>query len=218
MKKKYALVSDFDGTISDDDFFAYVVREYFDENALAPWREYLSGRKYHFDALWEMFAKLRISEAELLEFIKKIPVDENFISVAGFCREKNIPLYICSAGCDYYIKVLLGGIIKKFGITLVTNCGVYSPENGLVMTKPETSSPYYDEKLGISKAAVVGKLKNEGFKIIYAGDGAPDIEAAKLADVVFARKELLKKCREQGIPVQKFDSFADVLTFIRKEA
>ena len=35
-----ALVSDFDGTISDDDFFNYVSRRWLGEKALDPWREY----------------------------------------------------------------------------------------------------------------------------------------------------------------------------------
>ena len=34
-----ALVSDFDGTISDDDFFNYVSRRWLGEKALDPWRE-----------------------------------------------------------------------------------------------------------------------------------------------------------------------------------
>ena len=108
----FALVSDFDGTISNNDFFYYIAERYFDEKALTPWHEYLAGTKKHFTALSEMFAGLRISEEELQEFIKTIKLDKTFFTLAAYCQKQNIPVYICSAGCDYYIKVLLNEKIK----------------------------------------------------------------------------------------------------------
>ena len=40
MKGKAAFVSDFDGTITGDDFFAYSSDFFFDENALSQWRRF----------------------------------------------------------------------------------------------------------------------------------------------------------------------------------
>ena len=51
MAEQWALVSDFDGTVSADDFFTLAAGRYFTDEMLEPWREYLSGRKKHFDAL-----------------------------------------------------------------------------------------------------------------------------------------------------------------------
>lgn len=216
MTVKYAFVTDFDGTISDDDFFNYAAKQYFDEEALEPWREYLSGNKTHFDALNEMFKKIKIPTDEFNLFISKIAVDKYFSSTLKMCFSKNIPIYICSAGCDYYINLLIGDFIKKYNITLVSNNGSYCPINGLTMQKPADNSPYYDEKIGISKASIVKQLQNEGYKVIYAGDGPPDIEAAKIADVVFAKKILLSKCQELGIKTMKFNDFNNILNFIKE--
>lgn len=216
MTVKYAFVTDFDGTISDDDFFNYIAKRYFDEQALAPWRQYLSGHKTHFDALNEMFGQLRISEDELNQFISKIAVDKYFSATLEMCFSKNIPIYICSAGCDYYIKLLIGDLIKKYDITLVTNSSSYSPIKGLTMHKPDENSPYFDAKVGISKASIVSKLHQEGYRVIYSGDGPPDIEAAKIADVVFAKKILLSKCQELDINTMKFNNFNNILNFIKE--
>ncbi len=218
MDKGFALVTDFDGTVSADDFFNLIADRFLDEKALAPWQEYLSGRKSHFDALNEIFSALRIlsSEKELHEAVLAIPVDPAFITVAGFCRQRGFPVYVCSAGCDYYIKLLIGDLLQKYSLHLVTNNCSFVPGQGLLMSKPPADDPFYDTNTGISKAAVVKMLKTEGFKVIYAGDGRPDFAAAKVADVVFARKTLLELCRGQGIKTQPFPDFNAVYTYLKE--
>ena len=216
MQPKTAFVSDFDGTITDDDFFAYATNAFFDDKALEPWRRFKAGEQTHFSALKEMFAKIRVPQEELDAFMRKIPVDKGFIEAAQICKEKGIPLYICSAGCDYYIDFLIGDILQKYNVTLVTNHGEYTPKQGLMIYKPEQNSPYYDENTGISKAAIVQKLHREGYEVIYAGDGLPDYEAAWNADVVFARRDLLKKCQENGVKAHPFKDFGVINAYLKE--
>lgn len=211
--KKIAFVSDFDGTISDDDFFAYTTKAYFDERALAPWRAFLAGKKTLFNALKEMFAQIHVPVDELNALIDAIRLDPELEPTWKICRDKGVALYICSAGNDYYIRRLIGTLIKKYNVTLVSNRGEYAPETGLVMTAPEAGCFYFDESVGISKQKLVEKLKADGFKVVFAGDGPPDIAPAQVADVVFAKKFLLKACREKGIRTEPFESFKDILNF-----
>lgn len=212
----YAVVSDFDGTITFEDFFWSVSHKWLDEKSLEPWQEYLSGKESHLNALNRIFSQIRVSEQELKEFIKSVPYDKDFPKTAEYCFKCNIPFYICSAGCDYYINVLIGDIIRNNGIMLVTNHGVYSREQGLNMLPPSLDSWYYDKSVGISKAAIVKKLKEQGYKVIFAGDGPPDIAPARLADVVFAKKILLEKCREEGIKSLPFNNYEDIYRFIKE--
>lgn len=218
MGKGYALVTDFDGTISADDFFNMVASCFLDEKALAPWQEYLSGRKSHFDALKEIFSGLKIlsSEKELREAVLAIPVDPAFAAVAGLCRQRGIPIYICSAGCDYYIKLLIGDLLQKYSLHLVTNSCLFTPGQGLLMHKPAADDPFFDKETGISKAAVVRQLKADGFKVVYAGDGRPDLAAAQAADVVFARKTLLELCRRKEIKTKSFPDFNAVYSYLEE--
>lgn len=214
--RKIAFVSDFDGTITDDDFFAYTTKAYFDEEALEPWRTFLAGKKTHFQALKEMFAQIRVSVAELQKTIDSIYVDPDLEATWQLCRTKNVSLYVCSAGNDYYIRRLLGDLLKKYDVTLVSNTGSYAPETGLVMTAPEETYPFYDPKTGVSKRSVIEKLKEEGFFVVFAGDGPPDVAPAELADVVFAKKFLLKACREKEIKTERFESFKDILNYFKE--
>lgn len=214
--RKIAFVSDFDGTITEDDFFSYTAAACFDEKALAPWREYRAGRKTHFEALKEMFAQIHVSEGELHALIDRIRVDPDLDSVWRLCRDKGIRLYVCSAGNDYYIRRILGDRLKKYDVTLVANKGAYAPETGLVMTAPDREYPFYDADVGISKYRLVRKLKDEGYFVLFAGDGPPDFEPAKAADVVFARKILLDECRKAGLETKRFDGFKDIGNYIRE--
>ena len=122
-QRKIAFVSDFDGTISDDDFFAYTAKAYFDERALAPWRAFLAGQKTHFDALKEMFSQIHVPVDELRMLIDTIRIDPDLEAVWQICKEKEISLYVCSAANDYYIRHLIGTLMKKFNVTLISNKG-----------------------------------------------------------------------------------------------
>ncbi len=213
--KKYALVSDFDGTISGDDFFTHLSEVFFDDEMLAPWRRYLEGKETHFNALNAMFSQVHLPEDEFKKFIKTIHYDKKFFKAAELCVEKGIPVYICSAGCSYYIDILIGAEIKKYGIKLITNKGIYNPKDGLKMIAPKKSSPYYNEKVGISKKSIVKELKEKGYKVIFAGDGPPDFEPAQIADFVFAKKILLQKCLEAGVKTLGFKDFENVYNFVK---
>lgn len=216
MVKKIAFVSDFDGTITPEDFFWYVSEQYLDEQALKPWQLYLEGRETHLNALNRIFGQIRVPQEQFDAFIKKIPYDKMFPNVAALCLKKQIPFYICSAGCDYYIKRIIGEYLKEYNIQLVTNHGVYSEQDGLKMLPPPEESPFYNAEVGISKAAVVQKLKDEGCFVVFAGDGPPDAAPAALADVVFAKKMLLKLCSEQQIPCLEFNGFDEIFNYLKE--
>lgn len=214
---KIAVVSDFDGTISDDDFFYYITEQYLTPADMEPWRQYLAGCKTHFEALREIFAKLRVDEKQLHKFICRIHIDKTFADTAALCLEQSLPLYICSAGCDYYINLLIGNWIKEYKIKLVTNHAVYNEQNGLQMTPPDKNSLYYDAEIGVSKPRVVEILQQLGYFVVYCGDGIPDLGAAQIADKVFARKILLEKCRNAGIAAEEFVCFNQVTHFIEEK-
>ena len=215
--QKWALVSDFDGTISDDDFFFYTSDRYLGKESLKPWEDYLAGNKTHFKALAEIYGSLRVEKNEMDAFIGKIRVDPTFEKAAAYCAEYKIPLYICSAGCDYYITVRIGNLLDKYKIEVVSNHGVYSSENGLQLTPPEENSPYYDVNTGVNKAAIVSDLQKKGYKVVFCGDGLPDVPAAKVADKVFARKTLKEQCKQQKIDAVDLVNFEQVKNFLQGE-
>ena len=129
--------------------------------------------------------------------------------------DKKIPFYICSAGTNYYIKKRIFSSLQKYNITLISNDATYSQQDGMKLVAPSETSPYYNSNTGISKQAIVQKLKDDGFFTIYAGDGKPDLKASKIADVVFAKDMLLELCKKENIETKPFTDFRDILKYIR---
>ena len=217
MKNKLVLISDFDGTISKKDFFYMVIDTLLKDkqDALAPWHDYLNGKIKHIDALTGIFSQIHLTQDELDDFISTIEVDPFFYDTAQYCMNKNVPFYICSAGTNYYIKKRIFDSIQKYNITLISNDAIYSQQDGMKLVAPPETSPYYNANTGISKQAIVQKLKDEGFFTIYAGDGKPDFKSAQIADVVFAKDMLLELCKEKSIETKPFKNFNDILNYIR---
>lgn len=216
MKKEIALISDFDGTISKKDFFYMVIDTLLKDkkDALVPWTQYLNGKIKHIDALTGIFSQIHLTQQELDDFISTIEVDSYFYDTAKYCNDNKIPFYICSAGTNYYIKKRIADTLSKYNIILISNDATYSRQDGMKLISPPESSPYYNENTGISKQAVVQKLKEEGFFTIYAGDGKPDLKASRIADIVFAKDMLLELCKKGNIKTQSFENFKDIMNYI----
>jgi len=212
---KIVLISDFDGTISKEDFFNMTVERLLTPQDLQPWQDYLDKKITHAEALGRIFSKVRISQSEMDSFIRGIEIDPEFQNTLKLCKKLKIPVYICSAGMDYYILKRIPKEIKKYNITLLANTGKYCPDTGFTLIPPSKDYPFYDKGTGVSKEALVKYLKKQGFFTVYAGDGIPDLKAAKAADAVFAKSVLLKLCQEEGIKTLKFDGFGDVTNYIK---
>jgi 2-hydroxy-3-keto-5-methylthiopentenyl-1-phosphate phosphatase len=88
-KKKIALISDFDGTISVDDFFWYAIKDYLDENSLQPWNDYLDKKITHFEALSKIFGQIRAEKEDFDNFIDKFPIEEKFVDTLALLRQLN---------------------------------------------------------------------------------------------------------------------------------
>ena len=217
MKSKLVLISDFDGTISKKDFFYMVIDTLLKDkkDALAPWHDYLNGKIKHIDALTGIFSQIHLTQQELDDFISTIEVDSYFYDTAKYCMDKNIPFYICSAGTNYYIKKRIVDTLSRYNIILISNDATYSQQDGMKLVAPPETSPYYNANTGISKQAIVQKLKDEGFFTIYAGDGKPDFKSAQIADIVFAKDMLLELCKGKSIKTKPFKNFNDILNYIR---
>lgn len=212
--KKTVLISDFDGTISKADFFHMVIDRLLKKEDIKPWNDYLEKKITHVEALARIFAKVRLSREEMDDFIQTIEIDEYVPQTFELCKQLDIPIYICSAGMDYYILKRIPDLIEKYNITVIANRAQYSQETGFDMRRLPEDSPFYNYEIGVSKEGLVEHLKKQGFYVIFAGDGRPDIKAAKIADTVFAKDMLLELCKEKNIKTLVFNDFSNIIQFI----
>jgi 2-hydroxy-3-keto-5-methylthiopentenyl-1-phosphate phosphatase len=129
--------------------------------------------------------------------------------------QKNIKFLILSDGFQKYInRILENHEIKVESLDILAN------DADLVDNKLKLSfnTPECEHGCANCKYSHVLKLKNEGYKIIYIGDGLSDIfPATELADIIYARNnEDLAKKLEADSKLQVFDSFSKIKEDIEK--
>jgi 2,3-diketo-5-methylthio-1-phosphopentane phosphatase len=208
--KDFIFVSDFDGTMTERDFYLIVMDKY-----QRDWQT-LNEQWYHdqittFEFLAGVFAQIGMEEEQVIKDILSIKFDPNVLPFVNKVKAAGGDFAVLSAGADYYIqKVLAYHEIED--VRLIANKGVY--ENKGVKMTADTKSPYYSRLYGIDKGAVIQALKKEYKKVYFAGDSSPDLPAAQAADVAFARNELAKLLTEDKKAFISYTSFSTIKDYI----
>jgi 2-hydroxy-3-keto-5-methylthiopentenyl-1-phosphate phosphatase len=202
------LVSDFDGTITRYDFYDLVCREY-PEIAGRFWQQYEAGELTHFEALRRIFAGIRAPEERILAILRAMQIEPRLAEAVALLEEHGWKVIVASAGCEWYIRRLLGD--AQVSLEIHANPGTYSPAQGLAMQLP-VSSPVFSEHLGINKVAVVQQALCASARVAFAGDGRPDLAPALLVKPKwrFAREWLARKLTEIGEEFQPFESWDEI--------
>lgn len=207
-KRDNILVSDFDGTMTECDFFRAALSR-LPPNAAAPWERYEQGITSHFEALAEIFSGLRINEQEFDALLAEMRVESGLAEALDRLHRSGWSLVIASAGCAFYIE----RIVLRTGITAVihANPGDFVPGCGLFMTPPG-QSPFFSAATGIDKAAVVRHYLGRGLDVAFAGDGRPDLAPALLVPPGrrFARGWLADELESRGEPFVHFSRWRDI--------
>jgi 2-hydroxy-3-keto-5-methylthiopentenyl-1-phosphate phosphatase len=210
--KNKILVSDFDGTMTERDFFR-VALSHLPPGAAEPWERYEQGQTSHFDALDEIFSVIRITRQEFDAMLIEMQVECCLGKALDRLRQTGWGLVIASAGCSCYIEQIL----RRSGITAVihANPGEFIPGQGLFMKLP-SQSPFFTAETGIDKAAVVRHYLDQGFDTAFAGDGRPDLAPALLLppDRRFARGWLAEELESRSEPFVRFERWRDIAGYL----
>lgn len=211
--KKWAFVSDFDGTISKKDFYWMVIDKYFSEGKTL-FNEWKSGKIKDIDFLATVFQAIHQEEANIIEEIHTIPIDEYVPSFIKHVQENGGDFYILSAGTDYYIH----HILQKYDIkdvTVFSNEGFYHEKN--IHMRIDQTDWKYSERYGIDKSKVIQKIKEE-YKVVYfAGDSEPDSHPAVFADLTFAKDALQGMLEEKGVPYIAVEEFTEIEKYLKNK-
>jgi len=203
------LVSDFDGTVTGEDFFQLVVSHLLTPKDMKPWDEYLEGRLTHLEALQRIFSKIQAPESDVLALLEDMRPDPAMSKSLGSLRAAGWEVIIASNGCDWYIR----RILEQLGVhvELHANPGTYAEDGPLIMKAP-VDSRFYSPEGGIDKAAIVRFHQERGARVAFAGDGYTDQEAALLVppQLRFARAALAAVLRTREEPFQPFSVWSDI--------
>ena len=206
MPEKWAVLSDFDGTITRTD----VAEAILDRFAPPEWREieelYRARKIGTRESMVRQFALVRARKEELLQFVdREAVIDETFREFADFFKRRGFVLEIVSEGLDFYVRHLL----RKWDVHVpVRTNHVVFEEDRLRIEYPWADATC--TLCGTCKLLRVFELRAQGYRTAYVGNGHSDLCPAIEADLVFAKAELADLCRMEEIDFIQFDRFSEV--------
>lgn len=150
---------------------------------------------------------------ELMEFTAAaVTVRPGFLELLDWAKWNDWLPVVVSNGFDFYVDAVLDGLgldrlARHAGRTRFDyrwQVAYYSPR-GVVLE-------------AAFKVSYAASFKNAGDFVVYVGDGESDVEAARLAPVVFARETLLARLDAVHPRLYPFETFHDVVAVADREA
>lgn len=212
MMGKWAFVSDFDGTITNKDFYWEIIEQCYPEGTLL-YERWKANEIKDIDFLTQVFQSVNMEEDVLIRMIHSMEIDSYVPEFIHQVQQNEGDFYILSAGTDYYINHFLQQHHIK-NVDVFSNQGYFHDNN--IHLKIDPSIPFYSKKYGIDKAKVIQSLKQWYDVIYFIGDSEPDVHAARHADVTFAKDALQSMLREKEMPFYPVESFKQVREYVKE--
>ncbi len=218
-KAEWAVVSDFDGTITSLDTNALLFSRLGNKANQEIEEKFKRGEMGTREAMRLHFEELRISQEDFFAFLdNNISLDPFFGGFVQMLKTKGIPLIVVSAGFSNTIRFLF----EREGIPdyacIRANKLHFSANRARVeFLCPPFSCPRGEEGCGHCKVETVEKMRVQGRKVLFIGDGLTDRCAAEKADLILARDQLARHCREKGFPYYGFRDFFQAKKILQKK-
>jgi len=205
--KKTLVQCDFDGTVTDKDVSFMLLDAFADGDWRKHLKRYQEGKITVGQFNTKSLAMIKTDRQTLVEHIKdRVKVRAGFSKMVEYCRGEGFRFVIVSNGQDFYIGEMLADI-GMGDIEVFCARSYFRPEGVIVQYIGPDGNPLDRD----FKETYVNLFLNEGYRIIYIGNGDSDLVAAQRSDHIFATGTLLKHCKRQNIACIPFTDFSQVV-------
>jgi len=203
--------SDFDGTITVEDISFLILDKYARGNWRAILEDYKSGRITVGQFNTRAFRLVKEEKSILEDYVlQNYRIRPGFSRLIDYCRQKGIRFVVVSNGLDFYIRAILADLglaeidvysaSSEFGNQHIET--VYRSPDGAVL----------DDGF---KEAYSRFFMGQGYRILYAGNGASDAPAASLAEHAFATDSLITRLSALGVTYTGFNRLDEVVNSLK---
>jgi 2-hydroxy-3-keto-5-methylthiopentenyl-1-phosphate phosphatase len=205
---KTAVQIDFDGTVTMEDVSYFLLDTYAGDRWRQYLKDYIEGRISVGAFNREAFHMVKADRRTMTDLVLNTDVNirPGFKELVDYCLQREYKVIIVSNGLLFYIEIILEKL-GIGGIEIHASENEFSPE-GMRVRYLDPEGDELEEGL---KEAYTRQLTEQGYDVVYIGDGLSDIFPARRARRVFATGDLLVKCREEGIGCIPFSDFYDVI-------
>ena len=208
-----AVLTDFDDTAAAQNVAGMLLQQFGDTTWLDVRAQFRSGSLSLKEYQEITFRNIQADRTAMQDYVKaNANLRPGFGEVWQHCQDRGLPMVIVSQGLDFYIEALL----EKEGFPQVPVYAVETSFTELGIDYKYNFTYPGEPNRGNSKGLVVSRFRQQGYRVLYVGDGRSDFEAAVEADQVFAHSILAEECQRQGIPYWPFRDFGDVLSVLQE--
>lgn len=214
--KTPVIFCDFDGTITEKDNIIAIMK-HFNPSGWEPIVASILNQEMSIrDGVGQLFALLPSTlKEEIIQFtLDQAIIREGFSELLAYCQQVNIPFYVTSGGIDFFVY----RILASFAIPhdhIYCNGSDFSGDTIRILW-PHRCDEYCNNDCGMCKTKIARTFAQEEYMRIVIGDSVTDFEAAKMADLVFARSHLLEQCTKLNIPYVPFKTFYEVIEKLKE--
>lgn len=203
---KIAVLLDFDGTVTTINVLDSLYEKFAGPSFRTHMERWQRSEISTMEEIEQVFKTVKATRQEMESFLRSVQLDPGFISLLFFCRERGYPFAIVSDGLRWYIDYVLD--IYSLSVSAVYASEIEFVDEGFSFKYP-WFDPVYPMR-STAKPAIVKDYQRRGYKVVFVGDGLSDVEAAEVANVVYAKDVLLQETRARGIAVKEFQDLHDI--------
>lgn len=200
---------DFDGTITEADVSFLLLDAFADGNWRQMLEEYRAGKIPVGEFNTRAFAMIKADRQTLLDFIfskDRVMIRPGLRELLGYCSRNGLRFVIVSNGLDFYIEAILQTLGLE-GVQVFAAESRFAPGGMQVQYRGPDGRTLGDG----FKEAYAELFLEQGYRIVYIGNGLSDIYPARKAKHIFATADLLDLCREQRLRCTPFNDLNDIV-------
>lgn len=211
---KIAIVTDFDGTLMEQDVgdeimdLLDITKHAQVVEASRLFREKKVGSLAWIEAAYPL---LNGRQAQVDSILEGVNLREGARAFVEFCQEKDTPVTVLSDGMQYYIEQIL--LREQLTVSRVIANPIHYTVDGQFQFGVQNTNAAC-KWCGCCKASIVKQLKEEGWLVIYIGDGSSDYYGSGFADWIFARGSLARYLTAEDSAYYPFETFYDILKIL----
>ncbi|NER33750.1 MAG: HAD-IB family phosphatase [Oscillatoria sp. SIO1A7] len=203
---KRVLFCDFDGTITADETFVAMLKQFAPELSAKIMPEMYALRLTLREGVRQLLESIPSARyPEILEFSQGKQMRKGLVELLDFLDGKGIPFVVVSGGVRGMVETVLGSLVERVA-------EIYAVDLDISSKYLWVNSAFEGETELVSKVQIMAQYAAE--ESVAIGDSVTDLNMAMHADLVFARDRLARYLDERQKPYIPWNDFLDVRDYL----